>query len=149
MSVAAVHLAAYGTLMSGQTNPLDPTVRARLVSLGPCRMTGALYAVGPELRYPGLIDQADGQVRGELFRVEGSSDQIALVLATLDLYEMFDPRDAQHSAFVRRMVRLQSPKIDAWVYVYNQAATGATMIAIPSGDWTVFQAGRNGPADQP
>ena len=145
----SVHLAAYGTLMSGQTNPVDPALRARLTSLGPCRMEGALYAVGPEFRYPGLRDEPGGQVSGELFRIDGSPEQIATVMAALDVYEMFDPQSPHTSVFVRRIVRLLAPAIDAWLYFHNQDVTGAAVKAIPSGDWTVFQASRKGRASAP
>jgi gamma-glutamylcyclotransferase (GGCT)/AIG2-like uncharacterized protein YtfP len=43
---------------------------------------------------------------------------------------------------VRRVVRLEKPKLDAWVYIYNQDVVGSR---IESGDWrahTENQAGR-------
>ena len=138
-----LHVAAYGTLMSGQANPLAPEVRAALASLGPCRISGALYAIGPAFIFPGLLDQPAAAVRGELFRIEPA--RASAVLAALDAYEGFDADDPQGSAYIRRMVRLRQPALDAWLYVYNPAATGAQMIPIPSGDWTDFRATRRSP----
>ena len=114
-------LAVYGTLMSGQSYAGRPDVERLMRSLGPCRIPGALYSDGD---YPWLVE-AEGEVRGELYEVADPAG----VFGVLDAYE--------DDSFVRRMVRLLEPEVDAWVYLWNGAPRGEPL---DDGDWRTWLA---------
>jgi gamma-glutamylcyclotransferase (GGCT)/AIG2-like uncharacterized protein YtfP len=123
-------LAVYGTLMSGQSYDGRPEVEAMLRSLGPCRIPGALYSEGD---YPWLV-QAEGEVSGELYEVTDP----AVAFPVLDAYE----EEGRHTAggegrYVRRVLRLLEPDIDAWVYLWEGAERGEP---ISDGDWRAWLA---------
>jgi gamma-glutamylcyclotransferase (GGCT)/AIG2-like uncharacterized protein YtfP len=122
-------LAVYGTLMSGEDHDGRPDVERLLRSVGPCRIPGRLHDLGGR-GYPGLVAAPDGDgtaVTGELYEVA----EPATTLAVLDAYE--------EDEYERRRVRLASPPVDAWVYVYVGADPGEP---IDDGDWRAFQAVR-------
>ncbi len=92
---------------------------------------GTLLAVD---RYPALID-GDGQVAGELYRLEDS----AVSLEALDDLEDFDPANAEDSLYVRTVRDVHGKDgslVRAWVYLYNKDTSAAPRIT--SGDWRQF-----------
>jgi gamma-glutamylcyclotransferase (GGCT)/AIG2-like uncharacterized protein YtfP len=104
------HIVFYGLLRPGH----GPFERFRLGDAlehaGPCRIRGVLHDLGP---YPGLRPGA-GAVHGHLYRIRN-----ARVLRVLDAFEAYDSRRPRRSEYLRRPVRLLSPDLIAWVYVYN------------------------------
>lgn len=124
-------LAVYGTLMGGQSYAGRPDVERLLRPVGPCRIRGRLYSEGD---YPWLVE-ADGEVVGELCEVavEGALEEI-------DAYE----GEERHSgvgagAYERRLVRLLSPDVEAYVYLWRGEPRGEPLA---DGDWLAYQAAR-------
>jgi len=136
-----VLLAAYGTLMSGQINPLSRAARARMRSMGPCLLPGRLYEIREAaFVYPALVLNAPPNappVHGELFAIGKDDAEAALVLAETDAYENCHPDDPHRGTYrrVRLPVRYpdRSGSDEAWVYVYNRAVGNAPVIA--DGRW--------------
>jgi gamma-glutamylcyclotransferase (GGCT)/AIG2-like uncharacterized protein YtfP len=139
-----VYLAVYGTLMTGQANQLAPGVRAKMKSLGKCRIPGKIFKIRDDrdkVQYPGLVFVSNGDsssVTGELFEIGKDDRHAAEVLRAIDAYEEFLPDNWADSTFCRRFVAVypgdhQETKRFAWVYVYNKSTAG--MDVIESGDW--------------
>jgi gamma-glutamylcyclotransferase (GGCT)/AIG2-like uncharacterized protein YtfP len=118
-------LVVYGTLLSGLGHQERLGVVRGLELVGPCRVRGALFALG---WYPGLVLDGgapalaagdgstavpEGLVTGELFRVLDPA-----VVAVLDRFEGFDPASPDTSEYLRVRVRVVEPEVDAWVYAY-------------------------------
>lgn len=130
-------LVVYGSLMRDlpsatgerEADLLDRLgVGALLRRIGPCRVGGELFDLGA---YPGLRRPRDaaGSVCGELYTILDPA-----VLAVLDEFEGYDPRNASGSDYLRERVELLEPRgVEAWVYVYNRAPDPISRIA--SGDW--------------
>lgn len=108
-------LAAYGTLMRGERGPSLAGVEDALEFVATCRIRGQLFDAGA---YPVMVE-GEGEVVGELFRVRD-----ATTWEKLDAYEGTYYTSEQESLFVRRVVRLIEPEIDAWVYFFNRAPKG-------------------------
>jgi gamma-glutamylcyclotransferase (GGCT)/AIG2-like uncharacterized protein YtfP len=105
-------IAFYGSLMQDRGNQEKLKIKDYLEFVGPCEIRGRLYDLG---EYPGLV-QGDDRVKAELYKVKD-----ARVFPLLDKYEDFHVRNPQHSLFVRHVVRLVEPQLDAWVYFYNRS----------------------------
>lgn len=139
-------LVVYGSLMRGLpaagdeigAGPADPGstvdlfdrlgVGTKLRHIGPCRVAGELFDLGP---YPALRRSASGaaSVCGELHAILDPS-----VLDVLDAFEGYAPSDPAGSDYLRECVELQEPPdVRAWIYVYNRALDAAPRVA--SGDW--------------
>lgn len=137
-------LVVYGSLMrdlpaphaTGETDLLDRLgVGAGLRRVGPCRVAGALFDLGP---YPALRRGPgdDGAVCGELHAILDPA-----VLAVLDAFEGFDPRDPAGSDYLRERIELLEPSgVHGWIYVYNRPLDPNRRIE--SGDWRVHLAER-------
>ncbi len=135
-----VLLAAYGTLMTGQENGLDPRVRSRMQAGRPCLIRGRLYEVretegdGRHATYPALVECRDDRamVRGELLAIGAEA---AIVLAALDRYEGYVPGDPDASTYLRRRrpVLADGVALQAWIYLYNRPTDGLRPIA--NGRW--------------
>lgn len=124
------YVAVYGSLMKGLAGPDAPDVAESLTFIGPCKIAGSLVDLGD---YPGLI-RASGPgdvVVGELYQVLDRS-----VFGELDRFERYDSLDPAGSLYLRRLVRLLDPAVDAWVYVYNRDIENAAKV--PKGDWRRF-----------
>lgn len=142
-------IAFYGTLRSGERNGLSPATAAWLGkrSLGPCRLFGTLWGVGPEGRYPGLVPGA-GRVVAELFGL-GRGREAARILRELDAYEEYLPGDRARSEYRRRVLPAMEPRPGAWrlldgarrgrvksfVYVYNRSFDRVMVPRIAGDDW--------------
>lgn len=131
------YIMIYGTLMRDYDAHEELSLTDHLTYLDECTVNGKLYDLG---EYPGLIlrngmdpDPSGEQrhVTGELYRVEDES-----VFAEMDEFERYDPNDRENSLYVRQIVRLNDPPVDAWVYVYNRDIEDATIIE--SGDWRAY-----------
>ena len=142
MADSPVYLAAYGTLMDGEANPLPPWVRRLMRRQGPCRIPGRLYAIGPGRRYPGLVLSGGGGdecVLGDLYLIGRSEAEAQQVLRVLDKYEEFDPLHPLGSEFVRRRVMLKEPQLAAWVYLYNSNPEAKRFSRITTGNWKRYR----------
>lgn len=118
------YIAVYGSLRNGRALPDAPDLSSKLIDRGHCSIEGMLYDLGD---YPGL-KPGEGSVVGEMFEVQDLS-----VFRDLDQYERYDALHPEHSLYVRRVVRLREPVLDAWTYFYNGDVDSTQLIE--SGDW--------------
>jgi gamma-glutamylcyclotransferase (GGCT)/AIG2-like uncharacterized protein YtfP len=118
----------YGTLISGEAAHGEINVGHQLEVVSSAVIGGRLYDVDS---YPALILGAGGLVTGELYRVR--EGQAKSAFNSMDNFERFDARDRETSLYLRRLVRLEDPAVDAWAYVYNKEIDEQTRIAC--GDW--------------
>jgi gamma-glutamylcyclotransferase (GGCT)/AIG2-like uncharacterized protein YtfP len=121
------YLFLYGTLLAdGLPDDVVGALKA-LRRIGPAQVRGRLFDLG---EYPGAILAPSSKtvVRGELFELPSSP----AILKALDNYEEFDPANKEGSLFVRTKVKatlLDGPKVDCWVYVYNDDPGSAPLLA--------------------
>ena len=123
------HVVFYGSLQSGLHLGGEPPFRSLVRLVGPCRLPGRLYEVGGGA-YPGLElhpASSGDVVHGELHQILDPA-----VLDLLDDWEEYDPARPATSPYVRRVVRLLDPPLDAWVYVGQHRSRGPV---VPGGDW--------------
>lgn len=137
-------LVVYGSLMrdlpaTSETHEADLLDRLGvgpgLRRVGPCRVVGSLFDLGP---HPALRrgPSDEGTVRGELHAILDPR-----VLAALDAFEGYDPRDPAGSDYLRERVALLEPRgVLAWIYVYNRTLEPERRIE--SGDWRAHLADR-------
>jgi gamma-glutamylcyclotransferase (GGCT)/AIG2-like uncharacterized protein YtfP len=129
MPVQGDLLAVYGELLSG-LGSLQPAglraqdVHGRLMLRGSCWIPGALHDLGP---FPALTP-GRGQVLGELYEVSDPS-----VFEALDWFAAFDRGRAAEPDYVRRLIPLIEPEVEAWVYFYDGHPGDSPRIV--SGDW--------------
>jgi gamma-glutamylcyclotransferase (GGCT)/AIG2-like uncharacterized protein YtfP len=95
-----------------------------MIDAGRCILAGVLYDLGD---YPGLLP-GEGRVVGELYELADSA-----AIAELDLYEDYDELEPLRSEYIRRVVRLIHPAVDAWVYYFNGSTRDRARVT--SGDW--------------
>ena len=150
-------LVVYGSLMRGlpasepraetETGPrrdlLDQLgVGAGLRRVGPCRVPGVLFDLGP---YPALRparSEADS-VCGELHAVIDPR-----ALTALDAFEGFDPQNPCGSDYLRERIELLEPRgMRAWIYVYNREPEASRRVM--PGDWRAHLAKRLASAHDP
>jgi gamma-glutamylcyclotransferase (GGCT)/AIG2-like uncharacterized protein YtfP len=111
----------YGTLLPDRA-PAEIAGSVRLLRpIGPAQVKGHLYNLG---EYPVAVLDAspDEIIPGQVFELP--EDQA--VLASLDLYEEYDPCNPQRSLFLRvkSTVTLTDDghTVESWLYIYNQDA---------------------------
>jgi gamma-glutamylcyclotransferase (GGCT)/AIG2-like uncharacterized protein YtfP len=143
---APVYLAAYGTLMSGEENPLPRRIRARLKPCGHCLIPGRLYVLAGGA-YPGLYytpEDPSRTVIAELLEIQGTAAQVSEVLHALDRYE-------GSREYLRRLLPVKHITVSerhipfaaleenrtrrAWVYILRRRPAPRAR-EIPSGAWT-------------
>lgn len=124
---ASEHFVAYGSLMTGHGEVAEHDARKHLESLGPCTIRGDLYSRG---EFPALA-RGDREIEAELFRVTSPS-----AWPLLDAIEHYDPDNRAKSIYRRHCVSTEDPKVDAWVYFWNDPLDD--LEAIPSGSWARF-----------
>jgi gamma-glutamylcyclotransferase (GGCT)/AIG2-like uncharacterized protein YtfP len=110
--------AFYGTLME------EPELVRLGTYLGLAQIPGLLYDLGA---FPALVE-GEGIVYGRLW-LPDNCESVSLI----DRIEGFDPRNQSGSQYDRRRIRLVSPVIDAWVYVWLRPLGDA--LRIGSGCW--------------
>lgn len=150
-------LVVYGSLMRGlpasepeagaaggaRKDLLDQLgVGAGLRRVGPCRVPGVLFDLGP---YPALrpARSETDSVCGELHAVLDPR-----TLPVLDAFEGFDPQDPEGSDYLRERIELLKPRgMRAWIYVYNHEPDASCRI--PSGDWRAHLAKRGASTHDP
>lgn len=135
------YLVVYGSLMRGLGPEHQPDFADRLEYVGDVRVPGSLYEVtNGSYRYPGLKlfeepeskilhpgrrssrlddrwkERSEAACVAELYRVLD-----ATVFEQVDEWEGFDANDPASSPYVRRILRMIDPAVDAWIYVGNHA----------------------------
>ena len=123
----------YGSLITGQSGREElPGIEKMISLISQASVAGTLFDLGD---YPGLILGDQGLVFGEVYRIHRESAQ--QLLDRLDIFERFDPTNRSESLFIRQIVRLVEPSIDAWLYTYNQDTHGHSIVA--SGQWKTYR----------
>jgi gamma-glutamylcyclotransferase (GGCT)/AIG2-like uncharacterized protein YtfP len=120
-------LFVYGTLRKGF--PLHRHLAGKSVCIGTGTIRGLLYDLGS---YPGAVASNDGEVHGELYELQGGSEQ----LKQLDQIEGFDPEHPEDSLFLRAVTEVQLPdgaSTTTWVYLLPAKPASAQLI--PGGDY--------------
>jgi gamma-glutamylcyclotransferase (GGCT)/AIG2-like uncharacterized protein YtfP len=125
------YIALYGSLMQGEEIRDKPDLTKHLRLIGKATLEGSLFDLG---EYPGMVP-GKGRVCGELYQVVDRE-----AFEVLDRFERYDASNLDDSLYIRRAVRLVSPSVDAWVYMYNGEISEAPHIT--SGDWSSHQATR-------
>ena len=128
------HLFVYGTLRPGTLHPMARLLAECTQTVGPARVDGHLFDLGP---YPGVA-LADGDaaacVHGDLLRLAQTGRPE--LLAELDAYEGC-PRPGDGPALFRRVATSATSaggaRVPCWVYVYARSLEGAERVT--SGDW--------------
>ncbi len=110
--------------MTGMGGQEELGIGEQLRFASPCEIRGSLFDLG---EYPGLR-LGSGIVHGELYEIAGNA-----IFERLDAFELYDPGNPAGSSYIRKLVRLEQPDRDAWLYEYNRDASGMTSIS--SGDW--------------
>jgi gamma-glutamylcyclotransferase (GGCT)/AIG2-like uncharacterized protein YtfP len=121
----------YGTLLPDRVPPALASAVQKLREVAPGCVPGHLYDLGA---YPGaILNPAAGTlIHGRVFALPDDGR----VLATLDAYEGFDPRDPAASLFARvsaRVALADGREVGCWMYVYNRDPHGAALVA--GGRW--------------
>ena len=119
----------YGTLMTAFKRAGRARIDAKLTPVGRGTIGAALFDLG---LYPAAIPSSDGRVHGEVHRMAGADD----VLAVLDEFEGFRPSEPDSSLYTRAETAVtfdDGSVAPAWAYFYNAPLGGAQRIA--SGDY--------------
>lgn len=124
-------IAFYGTLRWGEPAFRTLGLPGRLRFLGPCRLKGALFSLGP---YPAFLHSEPGLVRADLFDILDPS-----VIDILDDYEDCAPHDPAGSLYHRRLLPVEGSGEQAWAYTYAKAPPVGSHI--PCGDWLGYLQG--------
>jgi gamma-glutamylcyclotransferase (GGCT)/AIG2-like uncharacterized protein YtfP len=117
-------LAVYGELLSGLDAPQPPGLKHGLILRGSCWIPGVLYDLG---QYAALVP-GNGQVLGELYEVADPGR-----FEELDWFQTYDRGRTLEPEYVRCLVPLIEPEIEAWVYMYGHDPHGNPRVE--SGDW--------------
>jgi gamma-glutamylcyclotransferase (GGCT)/AIG2-like uncharacterized protein YtfP len=119
-------LAAYGELLSGLDSPQPPgqALKGGLVMRGSCWIPGVLYDLG---QFPALVP-GNGQVLGELYEVTDPG-----LFVDLDWFQTYDRGRETEPEYVRCLIPLIEPEVEAWVYMYDRDPAGHPRVE--SGDW--------------
>lgn len=150
------YLVVYGSLMSGLHPPHQPELFEHLELIGDVLVPGRLYEVNDDnsYRYPGLTlavepesrilhpskrtsrsaerlaERKEAATQAELYRVLDAG-----IFQALDDWEGYDARDPQGSPYVRRIIRMLEPAVDAWIYVGNHADKS---LEVDSNSWRSY-----------
>jgi gamma-glutamylcyclotransferase (GGCT)/AIG2-like uncharacterized protein YtfP len=119
----------YGTLMTPFNRTARLQINEHLEFQGRGTIRAALFDLGI---YPAAVPDADGCVRGEIYRMR----QPATVLRALDELEGYRPTDPETSLYTRTLTPVTTDDgsiVNAWAYFYNAPLGRAERIA--SGDY--------------
>lgn len=117
-----MYIFVYGTLMSN--NRGNHTYLNNAEFKGKCILNGySLYNLG---YYPGIVEDLEGKVKGELYLVDMD------VIPEIDVYE------AEGTLYKRTLVKVYSEKdepVDAYAYVYIPSVKGKRKIEFKNQPW--------------
>ena len=121
-------LFVYGTLRSDIGHPMAEFLAQRARFVGPAKMPGRLYDLGP---YPGMREpeNVDDWVHGELYELRNAA-------ATLEALDRYESLGVEPAPFVRQRGTATlacSDVVTTWVYRYQGGMNRARHIA--SGDY--------------
>ena len=126
------YLFTYGTLLSGFKHEVLTSISKYLTLVGPATIRGALlYDLG---NYPGLVEEPNGEVKGELYSIKEPES----VFKVLDEYEELDVPDPEYKRVKKVIVLPGGSEIESWVYVYIKRIT-AEHQQIKDGDYLSFR----------
>lgn len=138
------HFFFYGTLVAGNPNPVAAQIHERLERLGPAQVSGVLHAI-PDAAgwFPALLP-GEVTVHGMLHRARPGFD--AALLATMDAYEDWNPRDPASSLYRRKTLTIGSEgtSVEADVYLWNRALPEGAE-PIPGGNFAEWLAQTGNP----
>jgi len=115
-------LFVYGTLLHGQA--ARSMVGNHVARWEQASITGRMYAF--PMGYPGVVDEGDDRIVGELMWLS----DLAAAFALLDAYEGDD-----FVRILKRVQRLDGTEVWAWCYVLADPATITLGDLVPDGDW--------------
>lgn len=104
----------YGTLKRGHYNN---AVLRSAVFIREDRAPGVMFNLGP---YPGVIPYPWGEVKGEVFQIDG------------EILRRLDQLEGHPHMYKREVVTLASGD-EAYIYYYNRSVMGKA--EVPYGDW--------------
>ncbi len=119
----------YGTLMTGFDRRRQIGIDHELTYIGRGTIRAALFDLGI---FPAAVPDPDGQVWGEVYRMEHPD----VVIAALDDIEGYCPDEPEASLYTRleTPIFLEDGRVETgWVYFYNAPLGRAERI--PSGDY--------------
>lgn len=126
----------YGSLQRGEP-PYDKLNLAQMLEFvqdGTFR--GDLRDMG---WYPACVS-GGAIIHGGIYRICD-----AAVVSVLDHFERFNPADPVGSLYMRTKLRLVSPDLEVWTYLYNQDVTGRPVVAC--GHWLNYKRDRDSAGD--
>ncbi|MDQ6653699.1 MAG: gamma-glutamylcyclotransferase [Acidobacteriota bacterium] len=121
------YLFLYGTLLADGAPDEVVGALQSLRRIGPAHVRGMLYDLG---EYPGAILAPSSKtlIQGEIFELPPTP----AILKALDDYEEFDPANKKDSLFIRTKAKatlLEGPRVNCWMYVYNDDPRTAPLLA--------------------
>ncbi|MBO9633925.1 MAG: gamma-glutamylcyclotransferase [Chitinophagaceae bacterium] len=125
------HLFVYGSLLSGLQHPAYAYVSRHFTLVSPATTPGNIYDMG---EYPGAVPgHPPALIHGELYKVN-HADEFSFAIKQLDDYEGFLVEPGEVPLFRREPVDVNHNNAitTAWIYWYNRAVAGCTLI--PNGD---------------
>ena len=122
---APFRLFVYGTLRPAHAPPSLAEVVATFRPLGPARIRGRLYDLGP---YTGAVadSRAESWVHGEIVEATAATPP----LAWFDHYEDYEPASPERSVFLREQHMLEAARgaVPCWIYVLARIPAGARQV---------------------
>jgi gamma-glutamylcyclotransferase (GGCT)/AIG2-like uncharacterized protein YtfP len=126
----------YGSLQRGEP-PYDKLNLAQMLDfVQDCTFRGDLRDMG---WYPACV-RGNAIIHGGIYRIRDAG-----VVDVLDEFERYNPADPEGSLYLRIKIRLLSPDLEAWTYIYNQDVTGRPVVE--SGHWLRHKRERDSPSD--
>lgn len=125
------HVFVYGTLRRNFSNRGRDVLTTHGRFLGEAEVRGRLYDLGS---FPALVDEAEGRVRGEVYRLTHEPER---GLERLDRYE--GARGAGPGPYVREArtaILDDGEEIEAWVYIWTDPVED--LDPIPGGDYVDY-----------
>ncbi len=118
----------YGTLLSNFETQKNLNVAEKIELVQQAEIEGELFSFG---EWPGLF-LGNGRVSGELYKIKDPS-----ILGVLDKFENYFPEDEDNSEYIRKIIRLLNPEVDAWVYILKTKPL--YLEKVKTGSWLEFK----------